>query len=386
MVLNPFLALFFLASIAVFRRIPPVPLIVSAALAFGLFFYFREYGILWYPDSSDDVPQYIVMYQSNASITVGGIVARFVEQPGGHEPLWHMLWWGLLNISHGSEKTFVFCHYVVLFAALFVSLCSYSSRYFILFALVYLFLTPTSIDALAHIWRQQLAFSIFLTGVGVYVAQGKRWGKWLIYASPFFHLALFFFVALFLAFEATRSRSTVTNRNRFLLNFAVIAIVVKIAATATIVFLGSIGLAKVVYYFIGSSGNTLRVYLLTAAYVFPMLAVHYRLRNDDTNNALILLSLGVFSIMFAFPSASGIYDRLLMFALPLAALYMIRAFMLNYPVQWCLPIISVVFVTGLVRVYVPSTHGVGVGHYLAYGHAFDPFMGVVKLLTKYGGA
>jgi hypothetical protein len=149
--------------------------------------------------------------------------------------------------------------------------------------------------------------------------------------------------------------------------------------------ISSIGLGRLVTYFFGSSVNTVRVYMLTAAYVFPLLAVHYRLKNDETNNALIILSLGAFSIMFAFPAANSIYDRLLMCALPLAALYMIRAFMLNFSVRWALPIVTGIFVTGVARIYSTSTRGFGVGHFLAYGHAFDPFMGVVRLLTTYGG-
>ena len=45
LLLNPFLALFLLALIALFQRVPPWAFIVPATIAFALFFYSRQYGV-----------------------------------------------------------------------------------------------------------------------------------------------------------------------------------------------------------------------------------------------------------------------------------------------------------------------------------------------------
>src|SRR5262245_16246462 len=113
--LNPFLVLFVLAAIAVYWRVPESAFFVAVPVAFSLFFYFREYGVDWAFSSSDDVPNYVFLYQQNALIDFFGIIPRYFGEPGTGEPLWHMLWWPLINLFDASDETFIFLHYALIF-------------------------------------------------------------------------------------------------------------------------------------------------------------------------------------------------------------------------------------------------------------------------------
>jgi hypothetical protein len=105
------------------------------------------------------------------------------------------------------------------------------------------------------------------------------------------------------------------------------------------------------------------------------------LKNDDLNNLFMVLCFSVFSIVMALPAASGIYERLLMFVLPLLGIYLYRCVILNFSARWQLPVIVVAFVFGATRLYLPTRDQSGPMFFLAYGHGFDPLMGVLKMLA-----
>ena len=48
------------------------------------------------------------------------------------------------------------------------------------------------------------------------------------------------------------------------------------------------------------------------------------------------------------------------------------------------PVLVVIFVSGGIRMYRPTLEDVGVVRFLAFGHPFDPFMGVLKMLVSFG--
>src|ERR1700733_6063762 len=86
LLLNPFLALLLVGLISLRYRIPVLAFVIPAAISFTLFFYFREYGVEWYVGgSTDDVPQYLALYQSDYGIPLIEVFTRFVAQPYGHE-------------------------------------------------------------------------------------------------------------------------------------------------------------------------------------------------------------------------------------------------------------------------------------------------------------
>ena len=84
---NPFLALFLLALISMLHRVPALAFIVPASIAFAVFFYSREYGIDWYPGSTDDIPQYIQLYQTNQGVSLFSLLQNFAFTPSVQSPV-----------------------------------------------------------------------------------------------------------------------------------------------------------------------------------------------------------------------------------------------------------------------------------------------------------
>ncbi len=384
LLLNPFLALFFLAALSAFARVPTTAFFVSVPLSFTLFFFFREYGVDWSAVASDDIPGYVWLYEQNDLVSFSGIFSRFLEIPGSNEPLWQIPWWLVLHAFDASEKTFIFVHYLVVFLAIFVSFFVLSKRYFIAFSLVYFFITPLSIDSATYLWRQQLAFSLFLIGCGFYMVKGKSFGKWLIYLSPLMHLSLIFFVVIFLAFELYKKYVGLDGTLKFLLiailNLFAIAIVAPLAFSV----LGYIGFDRLESYLEGSADDQVGVFFSISLYCVLLILAHLKFRNDELNSFFAVVLLATFGIVLAFPSATGVYLRFLIFAFPLFGLYFFRGYLINFSRNWFLPVIVFAFVSGTIRIYRPTLNDEGVARFLAYGHAFDPFMGTLKMFISFG--
>ena len=381
LLVNPFLATFLVAIIGVYRRVPASVFILSASISFTLFFYFRDYGVRWYYNSSDDVVNYVALYQELLDTTLADLVRNFIEAPNGNELLWELPWWVLMNVFDASEFTFIFVHYFVIFSSVFLALYLLSKRHFLSLVVVYLFLMPISIDSISHIWRQQLAFSMFVAGVGLYHVRGYKVGRWFIALSPLMHLSLLFFVAGYLTFRVIRWSGGFNNKLKFSIVLMLIMIIVPMLSSIAVRYLDAIGLDRIMSYFEAFGADPKRVYILLGVFMLPMLACFYLLRSDDTNNLIMILCFSVFSLAAAIPAANGIYDRLLMFVLPLLAIYFYRALMRNFSPRWEAPFLVASVVEGLVRMYLPTQDNSGPMYFLAFGHAFDPFMGFLKMLV-----
>jgi hypothetical protein len=91
-----------------------------------------------------------------------------------------------------------------------------------------------------------------------------------------------------------------------------------------------------------------------------------------------------FGLVVAFPTATGIYLRFLIFAFPLLGLYFLRSYLLNFSRRWLLLVIVLSFVSGAIRIYRPMANDEGVAQYLAFGNPFDPLMGVLKMVFAFG--
>lgn len=380
---NPFFALFILALLAAYRPIPTSVFVVSASLSFAAFFYFRDYGVDWYYNSSDDVPIYIGVYRDLKGESLSDLFYNFFSAPNGNEPLWHFPWWLLANVLDASEDTFVFLHYLLIFLFAFLALLSLSRKYLIALALIYLLLTPISIDSIVHIWRQQLAFSMFVAGVGLHLVRGQRIGKWLVFLSPLMHLALVFFVLGFLIFQLLRNADGFNNKLKFSVALVLVMTVVPFLSSLAVTYLDSLGLARIMSYFEGTGEDATRVYLVLGIYAIPMLLAFYLLKGDDTNNLFMVLCFSVFSIVSALPAANGVYDRLLMFVVPLMGFYFFRSALINFSSRYHVLIITLVFISGMARLYLPTRDQSGTMYFLAFGNAFDPSMGLMKMLVSF---
>jgi hypothetical protein len=150
-----------------------------------------------------------------------------------------------------------------------------------------------------------------------------------------------------------------------------------------VAFLDSLGLARILSFFESGDSSALRVYLLLLGYAVPMLSVFFWLPTDDINRLILVLCFAVFSIVLGLPGANGIYDRLLMFSLPLMSLFFYRCLLDNFPPRWHAPTLAVIFALGCYRLYVPTREHNGVMSFVADGHGFDPSMGLLRLLAGF---
>jgi len=381
---NPFLALLLLALVSLNVRLPTMPFIVIASIAFAVFFYNREYGIEFYPGlAGDDIPHYRSMYETNYGITLSDLWRNFVESPNGGEILWHLPWWFAVNELDMGTETFVFLHYFVNLVTLFITFRLLSTRYWVAFAVVYFFLTPLTVDVMTNIFRQQLAFAMFVSGIALRFRHNSRAGTWLIHASPFMHMSLVFYLITYWTFLVLRRMKAFDHKLRFVVLLTMLMAIVPALSSMAVAFLDSIGISKIMSFFETGGGSELRVYLVLLGYGVPMLVAFFWLDNDDINRLFLLLNFAVFSIVLALPGANGIYDRLLMFTLPLMGFYFFRLFLRYFPPLWRTPALVFIFALGAYRVYLPTLEHNGVGYFLAYGQAFDPFMGLIRMLVSF---
>jgi EpsG family len=382
LLVNPFLATFLLAVISLRWNVPKYVFLLMATLSFTMMFYLREYGVEWYPGiSGDDIPTYLGMYADNYGLTLSELFARFVGAPNGNEILWHVPWWFLLNYLNGSEDTFILLHYLAVFGSLFVAMRCLSRKYWIVLTVVYFFLTPLSIDGIAHVWRQQMAFAIFVAGVGLQYSRGSRAGGWLMHLAVLVHLSVIFFLFSYWTFLLIRRFGGFDNKLKFTVLIVVLMACVPLLSTVAVRVLDSIGMARILSFFEGYGTDVRRVYLLLLVYAAPMLGAFFWLRTDNVNRLILIMCFAVFSIVLALPSANGVYDRLLMFTLPLMSIYFYRCVLMNFPDRWYAPVLCLIFALGAYRLHVPTREGAGVMSFVAFGHGMDPAMGLMRLLS-----
>lgn len=380
---NPFLALFLVALISIYWNVPKLMFLVLAVPSFAMFFFSREYGIEWYPGvSGDDVPAYISLYQSNYGLTLEDLLHRFLEAPNGNEILWHAPWAALLNVFGVSDDAFVFLHYVVIFLTLFAAMRLLSRKYWISLILVYFFLTPLTVDGVAHIWRQQLSFAMFVSGVALKYQCKSRAGDWLICASPLMHVSVIFFVMGYWSFLFLQRFRVFDHKLRFAVSIGIFMTIIPVLSSSMVIILDSLGMARISAFYEDGQGSIFRVYLLLVVYALPMVSAFLLLHTDTINRLFLFLCLAVFSLVLALPGANGIYDRLLMFSLPLMGLFFYRCLICNFEKKWLAPVLFATFVIGSVRMLLPALNQIGVMAFLANGHGFDPTMGLVRLLLE----
>jgi len=376
---NPFIALFFIAILSVYFQLPKLPFLIIGSLAFTLFFFFREYDVAWNA-SSDDVPSYIELYLSNKSISLSEIFLRFLTSPGDHEPLWHLPFWVLINIFNGSEKSFIFIHYFLIFYLLFYTLNSISDRYYIIVILAYFFLTPVAIDSVFHIWRQQIASTVFLLGCNVYLYKKGKAGVYFIYLSCFIHLVCLYFLIIFLFFNFLRNRKALEKNAHFFLYAIMLCFVFILTFNIAINFLASFNLDRVVTYAEGTGVDGIRMFVVMSIFMGILFLSHVLVKNDDLNKLIIFITFVVTTMTIAFPFADSIFTRLAYFTVPLIGIYFVRWFILNFPSKWILAFVLFTFITGFCRILPLITQKRASAQFLAYGHPLDPVMGIIKML------
>jgi len=249
---------------------------------------------------------------------------------------------------------------------------------------VFFFITPGVLDTIAFIWRQQLAFSMFLIGIGFFFSGRRTIGNWVIYLSPLMHLSAIFFVVIFIAYQIYRTTFSFDKKYKFIFFIALLYVLLAITFGRLIIYLDNLGLERILNYFTDNDDSMGLIILSSVVYSVLLCSSYLFLKNDKLNVFFIATMMAVFCIMIAFPAATGIWSRFTIFSLPFFGIYFYRIFLMNFRIKWNLLIVFFIFITGVFRMYrAYIEHGGGVLSLLAYDHAFDPSMGIIKMLISY---
>lgn len=377
---NPFLSLFIISILSVNFKIPKIPFVVFATISFTLIYFLREYGVSW-AASSDDVPSYIYLFNSNASLQLSEIFTRFLSFPGGNEPIWHSFFSIFLNVFGINDNTFVFIHYFLIIFLFFIALINISRKYCIVLALAYFFLTPLSLDSVFHIWRQQLAFSVFLIGIAIYLIQEKKSGLYFIFLSPLMHLVTLFFVISFILFNWLKKTKLISSKLGFILFVSLTCLLYVGSVMSVINLFSMINLDRVTSYFESGGGDyVFRSFIISSFFMAFFFITNTYFYNDNFNKYIILVNTIIAAILFAFPSAFSIFTRLNYFAMPLVSVYLVRWYLFNFSAKWIKVLVFIIFITGMLRIIPSIAEKSASVQFLAYGHPLDPFMGFLKML------
>ena len=300
--------------------------------------------------------------------------------PGNNEPLWHFPFWVLLNVFNASENTFIFIHYLLIFLLLIGTLITMSPKYFIILLLGYFFLTPVSIDSIFHIWRQQLASTLFLLGSYVYLIKHKKQGLILIYISVFVHLVCLYFLGIFLFFNFLRKRNMIKKNTIFFIYALLISLSFFLLFNVALNFLASLNLDRVLMYGEDSSGFDIRLLIVLSIFIVSVAFMHIRYGNDFFNMLIVFISFVTIINSFLLPFASSIFGRLAYFTIPLIGIYFLRSFLKNLSQKWIPLLVLLIFFSGLMRIIVIINNGRASAQFLSFEHPLDPFMGLVKMI------
>jgi hypothetical protein len=123
---------------------------------------------------------------------------------------------------------------------------------------------------------------------------------------------------------------------------------------------------------------------LITAYIFYSISLYTYIKKqlDKFDSFILQLSLIIFSIPLLFPSASGIYIRLISFVAPVTGLVVFRVFTADLSIKSSNSLISCIYFLGLLRIFLQTNSQVGFFRFLAFGNFFDISMGLFKMILS----
>lgn len=381
---NPFFSIYIITIFKETYSYKNRLLIFILIISFTLFFFSREYGIQFTEGSDDDIPNYLWMYKSNMYVSFLEIFSRFIQNPGQNEPIWHGFWWFFINFGL-SDYYFVFLHCFLNISLVFILLLQISRLgkiNLLRLLIVYLFLTPISIESIGFLWRQQIAFSLFMIGCLFYFDNKLKYrGMIILLLSTLIHIStVFYFIFLFFIRSINHFFPVETKLIKTL-KCTVYLFIIWLSLIFIINFISSMGLDFVAKYYEGS-GFVLSS--LITAYIFYSISLYTYIKKqlDKFDSFILQLSLIIFSIPLLFPSASGIYIRLISFVAPVTGLVVFRVFTADLSIKSSNSLISCIYFLGLLRIFLQTNSQVGFFRFLAFGNFFDISMGLFKMILS----
>ncbi len=378
--LNPFISLFLSVIFFNIGSTQKWFTLFLFAVSFSLFFQSREIGVRFYEYATDDVIVYVDQFQTLEYKSLFDLFPDFLEKPSGQE-LGYMILSKLISIlTFNNIPLFIFVHYFILFFLLYFIIQKLSLRYSNLIVLGFLLLFPIAIYSFAHIWRQQLAVLLFYYGILVYfIDDKKRKGLIIISSTILFHLSSVFYIFIFLLYILYKKYFEISKGS--VLFLVLLNIVIgKIVFQMILLILARLGLDKLLLYTEGLSVNKDLFFKLLPFYILITLSLMYLVKPKKENLFLFYYLLCCLTLPIIIPSFNAIYDRFINFSIPLVGLFF-AVYVSSLKNQFIyIGAAVLIFVFGSLRLFYEYHASVGVISYIGNKAAFDPSMGILKML------
>jgi hypothetical protein len=370
--INPLFVFFsLLFSQLIFKDGNPVYVFFSI-LFLTCIFLFREFGVDWTANSTDDSIEYISRYHKLAEVSFFELFSRFFDRLGDLEPLWYLPWWVLKNWFNGSSDLFLFFQYLVSSCLLVFLLIKLDKSFFLILLTFYLFVFPDGVYSFVHLFRAQIAFLVFSIGL-VYFQASKKIGFFLMFISGFFQIISFFYAFVFLAFYLFNKDF---NKIKLVVFCFTIILLFPFLFQFILYFLSEyVGFVKVLNYL--QVDGSLRFSFYIKSILIVLFLFVYTMFGSGNKFVFASLILNFVSVSFflAIPNAAIVYERLFIFTLPLLSISF-GLFLIEIFSKRSIFILSVLLVCfAFFRIYVSVKFESGVYRYLAFGELLNPFSG-----------
>ena len=341
--------------------------------SFSLFFFNRDYGIDFYSNANDDVPVYVNYFLRLSDYSFLDIINNFIISPFGNEPLWHLFWLPVNLIFQGNTDIFIFLHYFLIFyLLLYISKTVFSKNPELVFILLLTFFQFTLYNV-THLWRQFLAFEIFIIGV---LSFKKSSRIILIFSSFLIHLSSLYYIILYYGY--------------IFLNKFIKSVYIKIIFSLLIIFLFFNTIAfflgeyfeRIAYYTQGLSADR-NLQSLKSVLFSVILFLSYK-KSADLKNKKILYYIASTSFLLPLiiPQFNALYDRFYSLSFILLAIFLIissfniESFKILIKSKFNLGIFTTLFILSSYKLITEYFTNIGVISYLASGKSLSPFSGI----------
>ena len=380
--LNPFVSIFIISLISTYRKINNFIYISLCATAFATFFYFRSYGVEWVAGSEDDVIRYTYMYELISSSNLYKLLSNFVDYPGQNEPLWHLFWWGVSQFNI-STSAFIYAHYFLNFLFLLITFRIIAVEKYCIVFLFYFFVSLVPIEVITFLWRQELAFTMFILCAFMYFDSHNIKYKYLLICVPLIHLPSILLIALFLQFDFIQNKysSSIGKVKIYIIIFNIILILFLFQWMFQ--FLEFTGLKSLLYDETAAESISMSSLVFILMYLLYFARLYLKHNKNTFETFLSFVVVSILPVFIMEPFKSMLFYRYLTYVYQIGAIYLSLYFSSSkdiYKLRFTLVIISLL---GFLRYCVQSENATGVFRHLAFNNSFDPFMGIAMLLLNY---
>lgn len=351
------------------------------AIFFGfsisLFLFKKEYGAQLTATAFDDVASYIYMYDRSAYYSLFDYV--FIGRDMyfvGSEPIFRLYLWALKNLFLISDDFFVYLTCFVIVFSLMYAFRLMDERRYLYYFVLYLFASQAGIVLVSSIWRQQLALVLILLGFTLYVRGDKMKGFGFLFMAPLVHVSSVFILLYFVLLEGLERVWVFDRKSFFVFSLILIAIISPLLMVFGSSILFQSGADRLDLYMTGT-GDDRRIAFITvlvigALYLVP--ALFYQIHKLYLY--FVYVFIGGISFMMVYPSANGVFDRIMMYSRPFIGVYLFEFISNKYGANAGKSFAFCVLFFGIY--WIDSSNQVL--RLLGKGNFFNPVAGIIYML------